>query len=248
MAYDLECSDLSVRFGSFVAVSAVSFGFTRGRVYGIIGPNGAGKTTLMNAIVGRQRLDAGTIHLLGRNVTALDVPTRARLGLGRSFQITKIFSAMTVFENLRLAAQVNAFRWQPAWRPASTYPRIADEARAMLAEIGLEQHANTEADKLSHGDQRALELGLALMTRPKVLLLDEPLAGVGHHGIREAMALLERMIRGRTVLLIEHNMQAIMSIAQEVLVMANGELIASGSPDEIRLNDTVRTAYLGAGT
>ncbi len=246
MTHDLECKDVSVRFGGFVAVDSVTFGFASGRVYGLIGPNGAGKTTLMNAIVGRQRVASGTIHLRGRDVTRLGVPARARLGLGRSFQITKIFSGMTVFENLRLAAQVSAFRWQPAWRPASSYRRIADDARGMLAQIGLERHADTEADKLSHGDQRALELGLALMTRPDVLLLDEPLAGVGHGNLAAAMDLLERVIRGRTVLLIEHNMDAVMRLAEEVLVMANGRLLASGSPAEIRRNEQVRAAYLGS--
>jgi len=245
MAFDLECRDVSVRFGGFVAVDSVSFGFARGRVYGLIGPNGAGKTTLMNAIVGRQRLASGSIRLHDRDVTALGVPERVRLGLGRSFQITKIFPGMTVFENLRLAAQMNAFRWQPAWRPASTYRQIADEARAMLAEIGLERHADTEADKLSHGDQRALELGLTLMTKPKVLLLDEPLAGVGHSGLAAAIALLERVIRSRTVLLIEHNMDAVMRLTEEILVMANGRLIANGPPEEIRRNEQVRAAYLG---
>ena len=246
MTYVLECSDVSVRFGAFVAVSGLSYQFKPGKVYGLIGPNGAGKTTLMNAIVGRQSLASGTIRLNGRDVTGLDVPSRARLGLGRSFQITKIFSGMSVFENLRLAAQMTAFRWQPVWRPASSYREIADQARAMLAEIDLERHAETEADQLSHGDQRALELGLTLITRPTVLLLDEPLAGVGHQGARGAVALLERVIRGRTVLLIEHNMEALMRIAEDVLVMAGGQLIAHGPPSDIRRNEDVRAAYLGS--
>jgi branched-chain amino acid transport system ATP-binding protein len=245
MTYALECSDVSVRFGAFVAVSSLSFQFEPGKVYGLIGPNGAGKTTLMNAIVGRERLAGGSIRLFGRDMAGLDVPTRARLGLGRSFQITKIFSGMTVFENLRLAAQMNAFRWQPGWCPASNYREIAEDARAMLAQIGLERHAETEADRLSHGDQRALELGLTLITRPTVLLLDEPLAGVGHQGVRGAAALLERVIIGRTVLLIEHNMDALMRIAEEVLVMAGGKLIAHGPPNEIRRDENVRAAYLG---
>jgi branched-chain amino acid transport system ATP-binding protein len=237
---------VSVCFGSFTALSRVSFQFEPGRVYGIIGPNGAGKTTLMNAVVGRQRLGSGSIHLLGRDVSRLGVPARARLGLGRSFQISKVFSGMTTLENLRLAAQVAAFPWQPFWRPAAADRRITEDARAMLAFVGLERHAVTDADALSHGDQRALELGLTLMTRPTVLLLDEPLAGVGQQSLRDASALLERVVQGRTVLLIEHNMDALMRLADLVLVLVGGRLIAHGTPDEIRRSDAVRAAYLGS--
>ena len=153
---------------------------------------------------------------------------------------------MTVFENLRLAAQAQAFPLQPLWRPASAYRQIADRARAMLGTVGLERYAELPADKLSHGDQRALELGLALMTEPRVLLLDEPLAGVGHHDLPAAIDRLARLAEGRTVLLIEHNMSAVMRLAETVLVMVNGALIASGPPDQVRQDPAVRGAYLGA--
>ncbi len=242
----LHCRDLSVRYGRFMAVDDFSYAFEQGRLYGIIGPNGAGKTTLMNVLVGGKQPSAGTVRLGGRDVTALGVPARARLGLGRSFQISKVFAGMTVFENLRLAAQANAFARQPWWRPASDIAVLAERAGAMLATVGLEPHAGTDADKLSHGDQRALELGLALMTEPSVLLLDEPLAGVGHHALPAAIDLLARVAAGRTVLLIEHNMNAVMGLASEVLVMANGRLLASGPPDEVRRNPEVREAYLGS--
>lgn len=246
MTAALQCRSLTVKYGRFTAVDGFAYSFEAGRLYGIIGPNGAGKTTLMNVIVGGQRPTAGSVLLGGRDVTALTVPARARLGLGRSFQITKIFSGMSVFENLRLAAQATAFRHQPAWRPARDYPQLAERARGMLSTLGLEPQADVAADKLSHGDQRALELGLALMTSPSVLLLDEPLAGVGHHALPGAIELLGRVAKGRTVLLIEHNMNAVMRLAEEVLVMAGGRLIASGAPEQVRRDPEVREAYLGS--
>ena len=246
MTIALQCQSLAVQYGRFKAIHDFSYAFEAGKLYGIIGPNGAGKTTLMNVIVGGQRPTTGSVMLDGRDVTSLGVPARARLGLGRSFQISKIFSGMSVFENLRLAAQATAFSLQPLWRPASAYAQLADQAHAMLATIGLEPHAGVAADKLSHGDQRALELGLALMTSPRVLLLDEPLAGVGHHGLTEAIGLLARVAKGRTVLLIEHNMNAVMRLAENVLVMANGRLIASGAPEQVRRDPAVREAYLGS--
>ena len=223
-----------------------SYAFQAGGLYAVIGPNGAGKTTLMNVMVGGKRPDAGSVWLGGADVTGTGVAQRARLGLGRSFQISKIFAGMTVFENLRLAAQALAFPLQPLWRPASAYRQIADRARAMLGTVGLERYAELPADKLSHGDQRALELGLALMTEPRVLLLDEPLAGVGHHDLPAAIDRLARLAEGRTVLLIEHNMSAVMRLAETVLVMVNGALIASGPPDQVRQDPAVRGAYLGA--
>ncbi len=246
MTAALECRSVSVRYGRFTALDGFSHAFRPGRLYGIIGPNGAGKTTLMNVIVGGTPATSGSIALEGRDVTRLGVPQRARLGLGRSFQISKIFPDMTVFENLRLAAQATAFVRQPLWHRAGSLDIIAAPARAMMETVGLETHADTQADKLSHGDQRALELGLALMTSPRTLLLDEPLAGVGHHAIAAAVDLIARVASGRTVLLIEHNMGAVMRLADEILVMAGGRLIAQGSPDEIRRDKTVRDAYLGS--
>ena len=246
MSVAIECRSLSVRYGHFVAIDSFSYTFAAGGLYGIIGPNGAGKTTLMNALVGGQKLTAGSVLLDGRDVTSLGPAARARLGIGRSFQVSKIFAELTVFENLRLAAQVNAFEWQPPWRPASAYPVIAEAARAMLATVGLERHAATPAEQLSHGDQRGLELGLALMTNPSVLLLDEPLAGIGHHALPDAIALIGRLAVGRTVLLIEHNMDAVLRLAETVVVMANGRLLAHGRPDEVRRDPAVREAYLGS--
>ncbi len=246
MSASLQCTDLTVRYGRFTALDGFSYAFERGRLYGVIGPNGAGKTTLMNVLVGGVRPTAGSVFLGGNDVTALGVPARARLGLGRSFQITKVFAGMTVFENLRLAAQSRALARQPVWRPARSFPVLAQRARAMLDTVGLAAQADRPAEQLSHGEQRALELGLALMTEPSVLLLDEPLAGVGHHALPAAIALLARVAEGRTVLLIEHNMGAVMTLAQTVLVMANGRLLAEGDPAAVRADPAVRDAYLGS--
>ena len=246
MTTALECRALTVRYGRFTAIDGFSYAFRTGGLYGIIGPNGAGKSTLMNVIVGGIRPTAGSVLLAGQDVTGVSVPRRARMGLGRSFQISKIFADMTVFENLRLAAQATGFAAQPMWRSATAYRHLADRAREMLATLELERYADLPADRLSHGDQRALELGLALMTSPTVLLLDEPLAGVGQHGLAAAVDRLARLAQGRTVLLIEHNMGAVMRLAGEVLVMASGRLLASGAPDEVRRDPAVRDAYLGS--
>ena len=243
MTAALECRSLSVRYGRFNAIDGFSYAFETGRLYAIIGPNGAGKTTLTNVLVGAKPPTSGAVLLAGRDVTALPVPHRARRGLGRSLQISKVFAEMTVFENLRLAAQATLFPLQPIWRSAASYGELAGRARQMLATVGLERYADIPADRLSHGDQRALELGLALMTSPSVLLLDEPLAGVGHHGLEAAIDRLARLSQDRTVLLIEHNMSAVMRLAEEVLVMASGRLIASGPPEHVRADPQVREAF-----
>ncbi|MGI4955289.1 MAG: ABC transporter ATP-binding protein [Janthinobacterium lividum] len=236
-----------MRYGRFTALDGFSYAFEPGRLYGVIGPNGAGKTTLMNVLVGGTRSGTGSVFLGDDDVTRLGVAGRARRGLGRSFQVTKVFAGLTVFENLRLAAQaIELPGRQPLWRPARAMPRLVERARAMLATVGLEREAERPAEQLSHGDQRALELGLALMTEPRVLLLDEPLAGIGHQALPAATELLARVSQGRTILLIEHNMSAVMRLADEVLVLAAGRLIASGAPDAVRRDPQVREAYLGS--
>jgi branched-chain amino acid transport system ATP-binding protein len=241
----LDCRDLTVSFGNFVAVDGFSFAFEKGRIYGIIGPNGAGKTTLMNTIVGSVALRSGSVALNGKDVTHLGVPARARLGLGRSFQVTKVFAGMTTRENLRIAAQRKQFGIPPFLTPVGRFPALAAKADETLHTIGLERYADVDADMLSHGDVRALELGLTIIGDPSLLLLDEPLAGVGHHDTDKAITLLRGIMADRTVLLIEHNMDAVMNLAEEVLVMVNGRLMASGTPQEIRANRDVRAAYLG---
>lgn len=245
MSVALECRDVAVRFGAFTAIDGVSLSFEAGRLYAVIGPNGAGKTTLLNVLSGRLQADSGRVLLDGREVTNVPAHARARLGLGRSFQITKLFAGLTVFESLRLAGLGRFFRLQPFWRPIGSYRAVSAAADAMLETIGLAERRGTVAEQLSHGDQRALEVGLSLMTEPRVLLLDEPLAGVGQHEVERAVALIERVRAGRTVVLIEHNMQAVMRLSEEIVVMVRGRVLASGAPEAIRRDAAVRAAYLG---
>mgnify|MGYP003646056067 FL=1 len=241
----LRCEDIEVSYGAFKAVTNVTYELQRGEAVGLLGPNGAGKTTLMNALSGRARLSKGRVFLDDQEITKQSPHARTWAGLGRSFQITQIFAEMTVFENLRLAAQAHRFRLQPFWSPVGKFREIANDAEKVLSEIGLESFAHVNAGSLSHGDQRALEIGLALLSEPKVLLLDEPLAGVGHDVAEKAVELIRRVSEGRTVLLIEHNMDVVMEISDEIIVMLAGEILASGEAETIKQDPRVRTAYLG---
>lgn len=241
----LKCENIQVSFGGLNAVAGVSHSFESGRLYALIGPNGAGKTTLLNALSGHATLSGGRVVLNGKDITNLSIHARTRAGLGRSFQITKIFSGMTVLENLKLAAFAHRYRVQPFWMPAGRFADVQQDAERVLEEVGLDRLAHAAADNLSHGDQRALEVGLSLLSDPGVLLLDEPLAGVGHDRLDQAIELIRRIVVGRTVLLIEHNMDVVMQVSDEILVMVQGQLLASGAPAEVRANPAVRAAYLG---
>lgn len=241
----LRCENIQVTFGGLKAVNGVTYDFQPGKLYGLIGPNGAGKTTLMNALSGHATLSGGTVHLDGQEVTNLSIHARTRAGLGRSFQITKVFSGMTVLENLQIAAFAHRYRVQPFWLPASRFREIRQAAEEVLEQIGLTRLGSVSAEYLSHGDQRALEIGLTLLGDPRVLLLDEPLAGVGHEQLEHATDLIRRIIKGRTVLLIEHNMDVVVQVSDEIIVMVQGKLLASGTPEEIKANPEVRAAYLG---
>ena len=241
----LRCADVSVHFGALKAIDRVTYEFSHGGVYGLIGPNGAGKTTLLNVIAGRLMPSGGRIELDGTDITRLKPHHRARCGMGRSFQITKIFPDLTVLENLRIAAQVSQGRWLPMWPSAAYDRKLAARIDRMLELTELRRYRDAIAGVLSYGLQRALELGVTLMPDPSILLLDEPLAGVGHHEIESATALIQTALEGRTVLLIEHNMDVVMRLSQRVVVMAAGQVIADGSPEEIRDNALVRSVYLG---
>lgn len=243
----ISCEGISVRFGALAAVADVTIDFAAGIFHSVIGPNGAGKTTLINVLSGRQAPTAGRVFMGDRDITSMAAHERARQGIGRSFQITKVFGEMTVFENLRLAAQAHAFKHQlqPFWRPVESYGLLAERADAVTIEIGLSRLRDHAADQLSHGDQRALELGITLMTEPSILLLDEPLAGVGEREIERTMALIASVARGRTVILIEHNIEVVLRVSQRVVVMNQGEVLASGTPEEVQLDTGVREAYLG---
>ncbi len=246
-AVPLSCTGLTVRYGSFAAVSDVTLAFRAGQVCSLIGPNGAGKTTFANALTGLLTPTAGRVLLSGEDVTRVGNTARARRGLGRSFQLINIFGEMTVYENLRLGAQAVASGWQPFWAPISRDRAAKQRAEAMLEMIGLERLRDRVAGTLSHGDQRALELGVTLVTEPRILVLDEPLAGVGHHGLERTIGLLRRAVAGRTVVMIEHNMDAVMALSDEIVVLVSGRILTKGTPAEIRNSVEVRRAYLGEG-
>lgn len=241
----MSCNNLWVSYGAFHALSDVSLSFRPGRITSIIGPNGAGKTTLVNALTGSVAPSSGDVKIGKRTVNRFGPVKRTKMGLGRSFQTINVFSEMSVRENLELAAQARVFRLQPFWRPAQGLRAPAELADKILEMVGLTAHADRTADALSHGDQRALELGLTLIGEPDIVLLDEPLAGVGHNGIDRMNALIGKVAEGRTVILVEHNMDVVMGLSDDIVVLAGGQVLATGTPDEIRGNDTVRAAYLG---
>jgi branched-chain amino acid transport system ATP-binding protein len=241
----LEARGLVKRFGGLVATDQLDLSVRRGEIHAVIGPNGAGKTTLIGQLTGELRPDAGTILFDGADVTALPAPARARLGIARSFQITQIFRRFTVLENVMLAVQArepHAFRF---WKDARRDEALAAPARSVLEETGLAASAGRLAGALAHGEQRQLEIAMALATSPRMLLLDEPMAGMGREESERMTALLRRLKARETILLVEHDMDVVFALADRVTVLVYGRAIASGTPDEIRANPEVRTAYLG---
>jgi branched-chain amino acid transport system ATP-binding protein len=217
-------------------------------VHALIGPNGAGKTTLIAQIAGDLASDSGTIVFEGADVTRAAQHERVRAGLARSYQITSIFGPLSVLDNLALAAQARSGSSFSFWRPVASESALAEEARAIAAEIGLAGREDAVAATLAHGEQRALEVGLALATRPRLLLLDEPLAGMGPEESLGMIALIERMRARLAVLLVEHDMDAVFRLADRISVLVSGRVIASGAPEAIRSDPEVRKAYLGDGS
>lgn len=241
----LQCANVTVTFGALKAIDDVNYDFENGRVYGLIGPNGAGKTTLLNVLAGRQLQHQGAVLCDGKDISLLTPYQRATHGIGRSFQITKIYPDMTVLENLRIAAQIKHSRFMPFWIAPRYDRKLVADIDAMLELTGLTSHRNDIAGAMSYGLQRALELGLTVLPGPRILLLDEPLAGIGHHEIESATRLIQAASTGRTVLLIEHNMDVIMSLSEQIVVMSNGRVIAQGTPEQVKADPTVRSVYLG---
>ena len=241
----LQIDGLRKSFGALVATDNVTLNISAGETHALIGPNGAGKTTLVGQLTGEITPDAGTIRFAGRDITSLSTAGRARLGLARSFQITSIFPTFTSEENVALAVQAtepHSFRF---WRPAAQIAKLREPARNLLADVGLAPAANRVAAAMSHGQHRQLELAMALATRPTMLLLDEPMAGLGIEELR-AMSQLLASVKGRyTILLIEHDMDVVFQLADRISVLVGGRIVASGSPDEIRNSPEVRIAYLG---
>jgi branched-chain amino acid transport system ATP-binding protein len=241
----LACERLTRRFGGLTAVDSVSLAFALGEVHAVIGTNGAGKSTLVNLLSGELPASDGRVTLAGTDITHWPQPKRARAGLGRSYQRTTIFPSFSVFENCRLCAQAAHARPWALWQNAAQCSDSGDIARGALAAAGLLAMADQSAGTLSHGGKRQLEIAMCLATEPKVLLLDEPLAGMGAEETDRMLELLARLKTGHAILLVEHDMDAVFRIADRITVMVNGAVIASGTPAEVRANADVRTAYLG---
>ena len=241
----LRLNNLSKRFGGVLATDRVSLEVAPGEVHALIGPNGAGKTTLINQISGSLASDSGEIFFLEKDLTHLKLHERVKTGLARSFQITSLFRGFTVLDNLALAVQARSGSSFSFWHPVTTERALFDEALCVVEEIGLLQKRDALAATLAHGEQRALEVGLALATQPKLVLLDEPMAGLGPEEAKRMLALIERIRARVTVLLVEHDMDAVFRLAERISVLVSGRVIATGIPDEIRKNEEVRRAYLG---
>jgi branched-chain amino acid transport system ATP-binding protein len=241
----LTVDGLTKRFGGVVASDNVRLDVTRGELHAIIGPNGAGKTTLIGQLAGEIVPDAGRIHFGGQDITALPVHGRSLMGLARTFQITSLFPHFTALDNVALAVQAHAGHSFRLWRPARAENELQEPARAALERVGLGHRANTMLGSMSHGEHRQLELGMALASKPSVLLLDEPMAGLGPDESARMVKTLRELKRELTILLIEHDMEAVFALADRITVLVYGRTIASGTPAEIRANPDVRQAYLG---
>lgn len=241
----LRCEGLTRKFGGLTAVDQVSLDFRIGEVHAVIGTNGAGKSTLINMLSGEMPASAGRVLLEDQEVTAWPQPRRARAGIGRSYQRTTIFNEFTVLENARLCAQAAFAKPWAVWQAASGCADSRAAADEALAAAGLSAMAGQRASVLSHGAKRQLEIAMCLATRPRVLLLDEPLAGMGAEETERMLTLLQALKPGHAIALVEHDMDAVFRIAERITVMVNGQVIASDAPDAIRANREVQVAYLG---
>jgi branched-chain amino acid transport system ATP-binding protein len=241
----LRVEGLSKHFGGLAAVSDVSLELAIGEVHAVIGPNGAGKTTLINVLSGDLVPSGGRVRYESRDIAGLSAERIARLGIGRSYQKTNIFPDFTVFENCRLAAQTQLAGLGGFFRPAHAYGEINEAARRALALAGLAERAEAIAAALSHGEQRQLEIAMTLATSPRVLLLDEPLAGMGAEEAQRMVALIRTLAMDHAVLLVEHDMDAVFSVASRLTVMVNGRVLETGAPEDVRRSKAVLEAYLG---
>jgi branched-chain amino acid transport system ATP-binding protein len=240
----LDVTGLSKNFGALRASDGVDLEVREGETHAVIGPNGAGKTTLIAQLAGNLRPDAGRIRFAGEDITRLPAHKRARRGLARSFQITSVYAEFTALENVALAVQAQSGRLG-FWRPARADPQLMEPARRVLEEVGLSAKSHVAAANLAHGEQRQLEVAMVLATRPRLLLLDEPMAGMGSDESQRMIAMLSGLKRKQTIVLVEHDMDAVFRLADRISVLVYGRIIATGSPEEIRANAEVRAAYLG---
>jgi branched-chain amino acid transport system ATP-binding protein len=241
----LRTQGLTRLFGGLAAVSGVAIELERGKLHAVLGPNGAGKTTLINLLSGDLAATSGSIAYKGEDITRQPADRRSRIGIGRSYQKTNIFPAFTAFENCRLAAQSRAPRALHLFADAEAYLPVSAAARQALDAAGLDGRADRVASALSHGEQRQLEIAMVLATQPDVLLLDEPLAGMGAEEAALMVELLRKLARQHAVLLVEHDMDAVFAVADVITVMVNGQVLESGPPAQIRASAAVREAYLG---
>ena len=241
----LDVQNLCKRFGGVLATDHVSLQLRRGEVHALIGPNGAGKTSLVSQLAGQLASDSGRIVFAGVDITHQAPHQRARLGLARSFQITRLFKTFTVVEHLALALQAVQGSSLRAWAPVRGEAERFKHALALLPALNLQDHADAGIATLSHGQRRALEVGMAVAARPQLVLLDEPMAGMGPDESQRMEALIQQLRASTTVLLIEHDVDAVFRLADRVSVLVSGQIVASGTPDEVRRNEQVIAAYLG---
>jgi branched-chain amino acid transport system ATP-binding protein len=241
----LEVRGLTKSFGALRASDGIDFDVRAGETHAVIGPNGAGKTTFIGQLAGNLRPDAGRIVFAGEDITALPAPRRARTGLARSFQITSIYKEFSALENVALAVQARAGHSFRFWRRALTDPALTRPARQVLDDVGLGARAEVLAANLSHGEQRQLEVAMALATRPRLLLLDEPMAGMGAEESQRMVGFLASLKQRHAIILVEHDMDAVFRLADRISVLVYGRVIATDVPEKIKLNEEVRKAYLG---
>ena len=240
----LEVRGLQKSFGALRACDGIDFDVAEGETHAVIGPNGAGKTTFISQLAGNLRPDAGVIRFAGEDVTRLPAHARARKGFARSFQITSVFPDFSAQLNVALAVQAH-LGGTGFWRPARSDPALTGPARELLAEVGLGHRADALAANMSHGEHRQLEIAMALATKPRLLLLDEPMAGMGIEESQRMIELLARLKQAKTIILVEHDMDAVFRLADRISVLVYGRVIATGDPESIRANEEVRKAYLG---
>jgi branched-chain amino acid transport system ATP-binding protein len=241
----LDVRGLCKSFGALRASDGISFDVRPGETHAVIGPNGAGKTTFISQLAGNLRPDSGRIRFAGEDITALPAPRRARKGLARSFQITSVYPEFSALQNVALAVQAHAGHSFRFWRDARHDPALTGPARKVLEEVGLGARVDILAANLAHGEQRQLEVAMALATGPRLLLLDEPMAGMGTEESQRMIVLLSSLKRKQTLILVEHDMDAVFRLADRISVLVYGRVIATGAPNEVRANPEVRAAYLG---
>ena len=240
----LETVSLTKSFGGLFAVDEENFSLQKGDLQSIIGPNGAGKSTFFRLISGEHKPSAGEILFDGKDITGLSQTAISHLGIAVAYQITNIFPMLSVFENVRVAAQSRETTFN-FWSRALSMRDVVDQTMQILEDIGLAEFKDEIAGNLSHGDQKRLEIGIALATQPKLLLLDEPTAGLAPTETRETIELIKKIARNLSIILVEHKMKVIMEVSDKITVLHYGRLLAQGSPDEIRANEDVRKVYLG---